>query len=183
MIRDALGIPNLRTATSDAVPYCLGTIFRHGTLAITVRPFSAVINSALLYPPSFFSTRRIGDATEGTEETILHNSSRSNGENRFASSYSSLTMNRPVLYRKRCSGETCLPWATREMPRVNDLEMARGRRYFLVIILVLEVVQCREDGGCFYALVRHYGGRATLLFYDYCRNLLRMSFAVISRQK
>lgn len=73
-------IPNVRTATSDAVEYCLGTIFRQGTLAITVRLFSAVINRALLYPPSFFSTRRMGEATDGWEETMTQRACRSNGE-------------------------------------------------------------------------------------------------------
>jgi hypothetical protein len=65
-------------ATSDAVLYFDGTTAGHGILAMTSFPFSAVINKALLKPPSIFSILDIGEETEGKDETSEHRASRSN---------------------------------------------------------------------------------------------------------
>lgn len=101
--------PNLRTATSDAVAYSGGTIFKHGTFPMTVIPFSAFISKALLYPPSFLSILIIGEPTLGSDETTLHSASMSKRAYRFASSYSSLTRKRPLLYLNTPSGEQAFP--------------------------------------------------------------------------
>lgn len=103
-------LPKSKTATSDAVPYHRGTIFRHGIFARTLVPLSAVIIIALLYPPSFFSIRVMGEpATRGSAETVRQSSRMSKDEYRFASSYPSLTRKRPLLYPNRSFWVAGLP--------------------------------------------------------------------------
>jgi hypothetical protein len=68
------------------------------------------IISALLYPPSFFSIRVMGEpATRGSAETIRQSLRMSKGEYRFASSYPSLTRKRPLLYLNNSSSVAGLP--------------------------------------------------------------------------
>ena len=96
-------LPYSKVAASDAVLYSAGTMLGHGIFVVTSFPFSAVINNALLKPPSNLSIWDMGEDTEGKDETTVQRASRSNLAYRFDSSCFSLTRNRPFVYSKSCS--------------------------------------------------------------------------------
>ncbi len=102
-------VPYCRTATSEAVVYVAGPALGHGIFAITSVPSSFSMRSALLNPPSNFSTSRTGEIVGPVEAASSQRASTSNLTYRQSRCCFSRVKNRPFVYWKSSSRLIDLP--------------------------------------------------------------------------